>query len=195
MNKKGYVQVYTGNGKGKTTAAIGLAIRALGAGWRVFFLQFMKGKVYSEHHLLPLLSPQLTLETLGKPFFIAREGEVSAEELAKWGKEVVVFPPGQPPQEYLALMQKGIERARKAVSSGEYDLVILDEIIMALYFDLISWQQLEDLIHSRHETVEVVLTGRGAPPELLAQADLVTEMREVRHYYQQGVEARLGIEN
>lgn len=195
MADKGYVQVYTGNGKGKTTAAIGLAIRALGAGKRVLLLQFMKSKVYSEHNILPQISPDLHLETLGKPFFVAKEGSLTAEELAKWGSEVVVFPPGKPPADYVAVAVQGIARAKEAVSNGKYDLVILDEINVAMFYELVSWQQVEDVINSKLENVELVLTGRGASPELIERADLVTEMREVKHYYQQGVAARLGIEN
>lgn len=195
MADKGYVQVYTGNGKGKTTAAIGLAIRALGAGKRVLLLQFMKSKVYSEHNILPQISPDLHLETLGKPFFVAKEGSLTAEELAKWGSEVVVFPPGKPPADYVAVAVQGVARAKEAVSNGKYDLVILDEINVAMFFELVSWQQVEDVINSKLENVELVLTGRGASPELIERADLVTEMREVKHYYQQGVAARLGIEN
>lgn len=195
MADKGYVQVYTGNGKGKTTAAIGLAIRALGAGKRVLLLQFMKSKVYSEHNILPQISPDLHLETLGKPFFVAKEGSLTAEELAKWGSEVVVFPPGKPPADYVTVAVQGIARAKEAVSNGKYDLVILDEINVAMFFELVSWQQVEDVMNSKLENVELVLTGRGASPELIERADLVTEMREVKHYYQQGVAARLGIEN
>lgn len=195
MLRKGYIQVYTGAGKGKTTAAIGLAIRALGAGLRVLLLQFMKSKVYSEHNLLPHISPNLTWETLGKPFFIAHEGAMTAEELAKWGNDVVVFPPGKPPREYLAVVQSGIERAKTAVSGGQYDLVILDEINVAMLFELVTWQQMQEILTLRRPEVELVLTGRGAPQELIDQADLVTEMKEIKHYYQQGVEARTGIEN
>lgn len=195
MPPRGYIQVYTGNGKGKTTAAIGLAIRALGAGMNVLLLQFMKSKSYSEHNILPQLSPKLTLETLGKPFFIAKEGAMTAGELAKWGDEVVVFPPGKPPAKYLAVVQDGIARAREAVGSGQYDLVILDEINVAMFFGLATWAQVQEIIQVKPPGVELVFTGRGAPPELLERADLVTEMREVRHYYHQGVEARPGIEN
>ncbi len=194
MPRKGYVQVYTGNGKGKTTAAIGQAIRALGSGMRVLLLQFMKGRVYSEHQILARISPDFTLITLGKPFFIAREGMLSAEELAAWGEDVVVFPPGQPPREYLEVIRRGIELAKTAVSSGAYDLVILDEINVALSFGLTDWEQVQDIIRCRLEPVELILTGRGAPAELIDQADLVTEMKEVKHYYTKGVEARTGIE-
>lgn len=194
MLEKGYVQVYTGNGKGKTTAAIGLAIRALGAGMRVLLLQFMKSKVYSEHDILPGISPNLTLETMGKPYFIVEEGSVPDEELARWNDEVVVFPPGKPPADYVEIMLKGLERARDAVSSGMYDLVILDEIVVALHFGLISWEQLQGIIRGKKDSVELVLTGRGATPELREAADLVTDMQESKHYYSLGVEARKGIE-
>lgn len=194
MLQKGYVQVYTGNGKGKTTAAIGLAIRALGAGLRVLFLQFMKSRVYSEHDILPGISPNLTLETIGKPYFLAEEGSVPNEELAKWKNEMVVFPPGKPPADYVEIVQKGLERAREAVSNGAYDLVILDEIVVALHFGLAAWEELREVIKSKLDSVELVLTGRGATPELLEAADLVTEMLETKHYYAIGVEARKGIE-
>ena len=195
MAFKGYVQVYTGDGKGKTTAAIGLAIRALGAGKKVFFLQFMKAKVYSEHKILPGISPNLTLETLGKPFFVVKEGSMPEEELAKWRDKVVIFPPGQPPQEYVELMAEGLKMAKEALTGGEYQLVVLDELNVALHFGLVSWAQVEDLINSKRDDVELVLTGRGATPELMEKADLVTEMREIKHYYTKGVEARIGIEN
>lgn len=194
MPQTGYVQVYTGDGKGKTTAAIGLSIRALGAGHRVMFLQFMKAKVYSEHNILPDL-PGLTLKTVGKPFFIVKEGSMPPEEMAKWQDKAVIFPPGQPPSEYLELIAGGMAAAREAVSSGEYDLVVLDELNVALHFGLVQWPEVEALINQRAPGVELVLTGRGAPPELVAKADLVTEMREIKHYYTQGVEARKGIEN
>jgi cob(I)alamin adenosyltransferase len=195
MAVKGYVQVYTGDGKGKTTAALGLALRALGAGKRVMILQFMKDQVYSEHKILPDISEHLTIETIGKPFFLIKEGSMPEEELAKWKKKAVVFPPGKPPQEYLELVATGVAKAKEILSKGEYDVVILDEINVALFFGLVTWEEVLDLINSKGEGVELVLTGRGAPPELIARADLVTEMREVKHYYTQGVEARRGIEN
>lgn len=195
MSFKGYVQVYTGNGKGKTTAAIGLTIRALGAGKRVLFLQFMKAKVYSEHKILPGISDNLTLETVGKPFFVVKEGSMPEEELAKWRDKVVIFPPGNPPREYLEIVAKGLKRAREAVAGGKYDLVVLDEINVALFFELVTWEELLEIIDSKPDNVELVLTGRGATPELIARADLVTEMCEIKHYYTQGIEARIGIEN
>lgn len=191
---KSFVQVYTGNGKGKTTAAIGLAIRAIGAKKKVLFLQFMKSKVYSEHNILPNL-PNLTLETVGKPFFILKKGMLTEEETKRWGDEVVLFEEGYPPADYVELIKKGYERALLALKSGTFDLVVLDEYNMALFFGLIGREETEELLAQRNPNTELVFTGRGAPEFLLEAADLVTEMREVKHYYTQGVNARLGIEN
>lgn len=195
MSFKGYVQVYTGNGKGKTTAAMGLALRALGAGKKVLFMQFMKAKGYSEHKMLQELSPNLTLKTLGKPFFVIKEGSMPEEELAKWRKQAVIFSPGQPPAEYVQLMKEGLAMAREALTGDEYQVVILDELVVALSFGLVQWEDVSSLIDAKSDKVELVLTGRGAPPELIEKADLVTEMRELKHYYTQGVQARRGIEN
>ena len=126
---KGYIEVYTGDGKGKTTAAIGLAVRAVGAGKKVCFIQFMKSLAYSEQKILQGL-PGLTLITLGKPYFIAKEGMLSEEEIKAWGSALRVYPAGHPPKEYRDMVLKGIEDAVKAVSK-DYDLVVLDEYNMA----------------------------------------------------------------
>jgi len=192
---KGYVQVYTGNGKGKTTAAIGLAIRALGAGKKVLFLQFMKAKSYSEHKVLSDISPNFKLVTLGKPFFIARKEDLDSEALAKWQDKCVIFEKGNPPREYVELMQKGLQIAEAGLKSGEYDLIVLDEINVVLYYELINLADILNLIKTKREDVELVLTGRNCPEEIIELADLVTEMREIKHYYSEGVEARVGIEN
>lgn len=192
---KGYIQVYTGNGKGKTTAAIGLAVRALGAGKKVFMLQFMKSPTYSEHAILPGISANFRIENIGKPFFIAEEGSIPAEDLEKLKGNIEVFPPGKPPAEYVELAEKGVAMAKDAVSGGNYDLVILDEFNVALHFNLVSWEQAEAIINAKDEDVELVITGRNAPKELIERADLVTEMKEIKHYYEQGVMARKGIEN
>jgi len=193
--KKSCVQVYTGNGKGKTTAAMGLTLRALGADKKVAFIQFMKALGYSEHKVMKNLSPNLTHFTVGRPFFMAKEGSLSAEELEKISKNCLVFPPGSPPPEYVALIQEGLDKTEAIVQSGDYDLVVLDEINCALFFELAAWPRISRLIDGRHEKTELVLTGRGAPEELITKADLVTEMREIKHYYQNGVMARRGIEN
>ncbi|WIW71150.1 cob(I)yrinic acid a,c-diamide adenosyltransferase [Anaerosinus gibii] len=195
MKFKGYVQVYTGDGKGKTTAAIGLAIRALGAGKRVCFLQFMKNKSYSEHCILNNLSRNLTVKTFGKPFFIAKKEEFDRLKEEVIGEEIVVFKSGFPPREYVALIHEGMEVAKRAVQSGDYDIVILDEVIVAVYFELIAGSELDFLIQNKLDSVELVLTGRKASKELIEKADLVTEMKEIKHYYTNGIEARVGIEN
>ena len=189
------LQIYTGNGKGKTTAAIGLSIRALGAGKKVYIMQFMKGLAYSEQDVLRKFSPQLCLVTTGKPFFVAQEGMLTPEEQAAWGDEVVVFPKGNPPADYVALLGAGFAEAVREAISGAYDVVILDELNVGLFFGLIDRTAVERLLDAIPSEVELVMTGRGAPDWLIERADLVTEMKEVRHYYAKGVAARRGIEN
>lgn len=188
------IQVYTGDGKGKTTAAIGLAIRALGAGLRVYMMQFMKGKVYSEQEILRSFAPRLTLRTTGKPFFIAEAGSLTAEQKKAFGDDVVIFPKGKPPADYQRMIAEGFQEACEAARSGAYEVIILDEINVALHFGLLAKEPLAQLLQETPKTRELILTGRKAPLWLLEMADLVTNMQEVRHYYQQGVEARKGIE-
>lgn len=189
-----YVQVYTGNGKGKTTAALGLAIRALGAGFRVLFIQFMKEKHYCEHNLLPAISDRLTLETIGKPYFIMKKEHQTPELMEKYGDSCVIFAPGHPPADYAALTAKAVERARLAAQSGDYELMVLDELNCALFFELVPWPAVSAILRDRAANTELVITGRNAPRELVEAADLVTEFCEIKHYYTKGVEARQGIE-
>lgn len=193
-NNKGYVQVYTGNGKGKTTAALGITMRASGAGKKIAFIQFMKALGYSEQKVLPTL-PGVTWKTLGKPFFIAKAGSISEEDLAQYGGACVVFEEGHPPEEYVKMISDGFAETREMIRSGDYDMVVLDEINCAMYFGLISVEEVLDLIRTKPEHTELILTGRCAPDEIIDAADLVTEMREIKHYYNEGVEARKGIEN
>ena len=169
---KGYVQVYTGDGKGKTTAAIGLAIRALGAGWRVFIAQFLKSGEYSEHKALAQFSDHLTIKTYGRNVFIKREPEEEDRRLA----------------------QEAYQEIAEIVASGQYRLVILDEANVAVYYDLITVDQILDLIDRRTEGVELLITGRYAHSRLIERADLVTEMREIKHYFDRGIKARVGVE-
>lgn len=169
---KGYIQVYTGDGKGKTTAAIGLAIRALGAGKKVFFAQFVKGMEYAEHKILNTLSPAIYLKQYGLDCFIEKEATAKDIEAAR----------------------KGLKEVADIIRSGKYDLVILDEANIALFYNLFSVEELLSVIDERADGVEIVVTGRKAPPELLKAADLVTEMKEIKHYYKKGIEARKGIE-
>lgn len=170
----GQVQVYTGNGKGKTTAALGLAFRAAGRGLHVRMIQFMKGGgPYGEHLSAEKLAPFLIITRTG------REG---------WVKR------GDPDPEDVRLAREGLAMAREALTGGETDLVILDEINGAVSFGLLSVEDVLELIALRPEKVELVLTGRNADERVIEAADLVTEMREVKHYYKAGVPARTGIE-
>ena len=169
---KGYVQVYTGNGKGKTTAALGLAVRAVGAGMKVFIGQFVKGMHYSELDVISSDLENITVRQYGRDCFIINEPTPEDKEAA----------------------QDGFERIRQIVGAGKHELVILDELNIAIYYGLISIDEVLRLIKDKPSHVELVITGRYAPDELLKVADLVTEMKEVRHYYQKGVQARKGIE-
>lgn len=190
---KGYIQVYTGDGKGKTTAAIGLAIRSIGAGHKVRIIQFMKSLAYSEQKVLQSLDG-ITLTTLGKPYFIAKEGMLTEEEIKAWGGNVRIYPAGHPPKEYRAMILDGINQAVQAVS-GEYDLVILDEYNMACWYDLATEEDTKRILSARAPGVELVFTGRNAPSYILEAADLITEMKKIRHYYDKGVPQRKGIED
>ena len=169
---KGYVQVYTGNGRGKTTAAIGLAIRALGAGWRVFIAQFLKTGEYSEHKALARFSDLLTIKTYGRNVFIR----------------------GTPEDEDIQLAQEALKEIAESVASEQYRLVVLDEANVAIRYGLIKVEQILDLLEQSPKGIEFIITGRHADPRLVARADLVTEMQEVKHYYHQGVKARVGVE-
>lgn len=169
---KGYVQIYTGNGKGKTTAALGLALRAAGAGLKCYIGQFIKGMHYSEMHSLQRYSDLITIKQFGRDCFIYNA----------------------PEQEDYQRARQGLEQIREVVSSGEYQLVILDEVTIANTYQLIGVQDVLDLIENSPDHVEIILTGRNADPKLLEAANLVTEMRESKHYFQKGVQAREGIE-
>ena len=172
MLNKGYIQVYTGNGKGKTTAALGIALRCVCAGNKVFFGQFMKGQDYSEKKAVQLL-PGFTMEQFGGQCFI--NGTPSAKDIAD--------------------AKAGLERMREVLSSGKYDLVVFDELNTTLFFKLVSVDEVMAVLDLKPEKTEVILTGRYAPQEIVDRADLVTEMKEIKHYYNAGVDARVGIEN
>ena len=171
--EKGLTQVYTGNGKGKTSAAFGLALRAIGRGLKVYVIQFIKGGFdYGELHVVKHL-PNFKMEAFGR------------------GKFVTEVPPTE---EDVKLVKKAFELAREVVSSSEYDVVILDEINVALHLKLVGVDEVTDLIRNKPKHVELVLTGRNAPPEVVELADLVTEMREIKHPYAKGARPRRGIE-
>lgn len=171
--EKGCVHVYTGDGKGKTSAALGLALRALGHGMRVFMVQFIKGVEHSEYG--EIIAAQRI-----KNFTIVQFG---AGFVGHHAKKIDELSAGY-----------GLKYAKEAIQSGRYDVVILDEINMAVYFGLVDEEAVVELIKSKPEGVELVLTGRYASPKIMELSDYVTEMRMVKHPFERGLTARKGIE-
>ncbi len=171
---KGYAQVYTGHCKGKTTAALGLAFRAMGSGLKTYIGQFMKGQHYGELEAARLVKPYITIE--------------------QYGRKDLVHVKEPPLQEDIRMAEDGLSKARSAMLSGAYDIVVFDEILTAHDFRLLSVESILELVRIKPYNVEIVFTGRYAPQEVIDAVDLVTEMVEIRHYYSKGVEARKGIE-
>ncbi len=168
---KGYVQIYTGNGKGKTTAALGLSLRAVSIGKKVFFGQFVKGMKYSEVNCTDFV-PNIEFEQFGKECFIYND----------------------PTEDDIKRAEQGLAKMSSALKDGKYDVVVMDELNIALYFKLFTVEEVIKAISNRAPHVEVIITGRYAPKELVEIADLVTEMKEIKHYYTKGVENRKGID-
>ena len=171
---EGRIQIYTGNGKGKTTAALGLALRAAGHGFRSYMGQFIKGQIYGELEAAKKLSPYLIMEQFGRSGFIHVTENPDKEDVLKAGE--------------------GLDKCLKAMLSGEFRIVILDELNVAIHFKLISEEAAHSFLDRKPKDVEVVLTGRYAPASLIERADLVTEMKDIKHYYDAGLKARDGIE-
>lgn len=169
---RGYVQVYTGDGKGKTTAALGLAIRAAGAGLKVFIAQFIKRGDYSEIKSLKRFSDLITVEQFGLGRFVQ----------------------GTPLKADIDVARKGLETVKKIMKKCEYNIIILEEANVAVNYGLFSDTNLLDVIDAKPLDVELIITGRNAVPSIIDIADLVTEMKPIKHYYEKGVEARVGIE-
>jgi len=172
---KGYIHVYTGNGKGKTTAALGQALRAAGSGLKTFIVQFMKDFPYGE-----VKSIQQWNEWI---------------ELAQYGNDTFVIDKRLPCQSDFEAAKQGLQRAQEAMLSGKYDILIMDEVCVAIHFGLLNTETVYLLLEKKPTFVEIILTGRYCPSELIEKADLVTEMHEIKHYYQKGIEARKGIES
>lgn len=172
-NSRGLVLVHTGNGKGKTTAAFGQALRAVGQGLRVCVIQFMKGRKYGEFLAAERYLPNLTIHLSGLDSFVMRDKPAPVD---------------------IELARKGLDMAREAVSSGNYDMVILDEINVAIDFKLIPLEEVINLIRNKPAALDLVLTGRYAAPEIMELADTVSEVREVKHHYNAGIKDRAGIE-
>lgn len=171
--KKGLIQLYTGDGKGKTTAALGLALRAKGAGYKSIMIQFMKGQDTSEINAVSNI-PEITIEQFGSDEFYKTESSNYIE--------------------HRRLASAGLLRAADVINSGDYDIVILDEIIQALNYDLITFDELIELLDQKDNNVELILTGRSAPTAIHAYCDLVSEIKEIIHYARKGEKARKGIE-
>ena len=174
MSKR-LIQIYTGNGKGKTTAAIGQAVRAAGSKLKSLIVMFMKEFPYGEVRSLKALSDYITIECCGHDKFVLEKRP--------------------PSQEDLAIAHRALKRCEQAIHSGEFDVVILDEVCVANYFKLVTVEEVLPLLENKPDGVELILTGRYCPQEWIDRADLVTEMKEVKHYYQQGVIARKGFES
>ena len=169
---KGYIHVYTGDGKGKTTAALGLAIRAVGAGLKVYIAQFLKHGDYSEIKGLDRFSDTITVEQFGRGRFIK----------------------GRPSKEDVAAARQGLKKVKTILAAGKYSVVILDEANVAVSLNLFSENELLEILDHRPDNVEIIITGRGAASGIIEAADLVTEMKEIKHYFKKGVKARIGIE-
>ena len=169
---EGFVHVYTGEGKGKTTAALGLALRASGYSMRTYVGQFMKGTHYGELDALRD-NPYITIEQYGDVRCIRRE-EVT--------------------EDHKIQAREGLHRAQEAMLSSQYDIIVLDEINIAIWFGLLAIEEVDAFLDARPTHIELILTGRRAPQEIIDRADLVTDMREVKHYFHDGVKARDGIE-
>lgn len=180
MLKRGYIQIYTGDGKGKTTASLGLALRAIGHGWKVLIIHFTKGEkqendssYYGEIKAASNLMPNL--------------------EVMQFGLDRIVYSSNVNIEDYKEI-RKGWELAKEAINSGKYGLVILDEVNVCVDLGMIKLSELKEFLINRPKNVEIVLTGRRAHPEIVSMAHLVTEMKPIKHYFDIGVRARRGIE-
>jgi cob(I)alamin adenosyltransferase len=172
-HEKGLVMVLTGNGKGKTTSALGQAIRAIGHGFKVYMIQFMKGRKYGEIIAAEKYLPDFTVENFGLDSFVMKDNPAPVD---------------------IELAQKGLERARELIMSEGYDMIILDEINVALDFKLISLDETLELIKNKPPKLNLILTGRNVPPEIAEIADMVSEVKEIKHHYAAGIKDRAGIE-
>lgn len=170
---KGLVIVITGNGKGKTTAAFGQALRAVGQGYKVFIVQFMKGRKYGEFKAAKKYLPDITVRLSGLDSFVLRDNPAAID---------------------IELAQKGLKSAKQAINSGKYNMVILDEINVALDFKLIDIKKVIELIKNKPADLDLILTGRYAPPQIIKLADTVSEVKEIKHHYNEGIKDRAGIE-
>lgn len=188
---KGLIQVYTGNSKGKSTSAFGLAIRAIGQGFKVYIIQFMKGNsYYGELKTFKWLFPNITIKQFGR---YCNNPEARQEgECRECGH--CFINKGKSTSEDRQTAGKALAHAVEVMASGDYDIVILDELNNALYYELLELDPVLKVLQNKPELVELVLTGRNAPRQVIELADLVTEMKVIKHPYEKGISARRGIE-
>lgn len=173
--EKGFIQIYTGNGKGKSTAAIGQAVRAAGYGFKTYIAQFMKEYPYSELKSLEFLKEFITIEQFAGDDFVYRKELPNKIEMDK--------------------ARRGLEIAKAKMLSGKFDIIILDEVCVSIHFGLFNDEEILTFMKMKPDSVELILTGRYCPDKLMEAADLVTEMKALKHYYLDGVLARKGIES
>lgn len=171
--RHGLVMIMTGNGKGKTTSAFGQALRAIGHGYKVCMIQFMKGRKYGENMAAERYLPGFTIHLCGLDSFVMRDNPALVD---------------------VEMARDGLLIAKQEVLSGEWDMVILDEINVALDFELIHLADIIELVEKKPPTLDLILTGRNAPPELIERADMVSELQEIKHHYAAGIKDRAGIE-
>lgn len=190
---QGLVEIYTGNSKGKTTAALGLALRAAGHGFKVYIIQFMKGtSYYGELYSIQKLSPYIQLRQYGRSCPVEALIKNGEKECNGCGQCFVQK--GQPTAEDMEMAALGLQHANEIIQSDDYDIVILDEILNALDFDLIKLAEVNNLLDAKPPLVEIIMTGRNVPQQLVERADLVTEMNSIKHPFEKGIPARKGVE-
>jgi len=170
---RGLVIVITGNGKGKTTAAFGQALRAVGQGYKVLVVQFMKGRKYGEFIAAEKYLPSLTIQRFGLDSFVMRDNPAAVD---------------------IELAREGLEFAKKAIAGGKYNMVILDEINVAVDFKLVDLKQVVEIIKNKPPALDLILTGRYAAKEVIRLADTASEVKEIKHHYAAGIKDRAGIE-
>jgi len=173
--KQGFIQIYTGNGKGKSTAAIGQAVRAAGFGLKTYIAQFMKEYPYNELNSLKYLSEWITIEQFCGDGFVYKKELPGKDEIDK--------------------ARRGLAKAKSKMLSGKFDMIILDEVCVSIYFGLFSDEEILTFMKQKPDKVELILTGRYCPNNLIEKANLVTEMKEIKHYNQDGIKSRQGIES
>ena len=170
---RGLVIVITGNGKGKTTSAFGQALRAIGQGYKVLVVQFMKGRKYGEFIATEKYLPGLTIKRFGLDSFVMRDNPATVD---------------------IELAREGLKFSKKAIGGGKYNMIILDEINVAIDFKLVDLKQVVAMIKNKPPALDLILTGRYAADEIIRLADTVSEVQEIKHHYAAGIKDRAGIE-